>query len=1146
MTAGNVSRSDHDELQGPLPSTVEASDGHDRADAGRRAAPQPSVPRGSRYRRAGRAETVARWTGRAAQALTVWFAVAIVLARIAPEVVDAVSRVLEWAGLGIRPSLFSLVFLALLTSGLLRRQRSALWFVIAPMMLVGVGNGVVLVTLVSWGTPDPSEPESGGVLLIAEVAAVLAACSAIVVVLLRARDGFPARRVPGAWRLALTTLVSGLVAVTLAVFLTTGWVGATGTSIQDRVEWSVRASTAVLPMDEAFTVGTHRLANAASFWSGVTLLLAATVFLRSRRHTRGLAADDEIAARSLLLDHPSDDSLGYFATRRDRSLILSPDRRSAVSYRVVGGVCLAAGDPLGHPDSWPHAVEAWCDHARRYGWVPAVLAASERGARAYQRVSLHPMRLGDEAVIDTDIFTLDGPAMRGVRHAVARPTRAGYRVQVRRQRDVGPDELRALVVLADRWRRDGPERGFSMSLGRLGDATDPRVVLVTAHDADGDVVGLLSFVPWGRRGLSLDLMRRSPDAVAGVTELMVTRLVDEGRRTGIDTISLNFAVFRESFASGERIGASPRQRLARHLLLVASRWWQLEALYRSNDKYLPQWRPRLLCFQNASQLTQIMVAVGQAEGFLPDLSRRVRGDAVPNHLSAAYPEACLVAAVERLESAATTAAIPGRRLTQQQAVRHAKLDLVRGAGMDPYPAAVGRTHTVAELTAGETADVLALTTVSVAGRLVRQRDHGGVLFADLRDGTDEIQIMFTSDRPAARVGLWREVTDAADLVSVTGEPVRSGTGQLTVHVSSWEMAAKALTPPPEKFHGFTDPQARLRQRHVDLALDDRTATTLLRRSAAVRALRSTLHEDGFVEVETPMLQRVHGGANARPFVTHINAYDTDLTLRIAPELALKKLCVGGLGRIFEIGRNFRNEGVDATHNPEFTALEVYRAYADYTDMRHLTRRLVLAAATAVHGEPVARRPDGDVVRLDVEWPVVTVHDAVAAATGEEITPGSTLRDLRGTCVRLGVVAPPEATTGALVLALYDDLVEPHTQSPTFYTDFPVETSPLTRPHRDDPRLAERWDLVAFGAEIGTGYSELIDPVDQRRRLVEQSLLAAAGDPEAMEVDEEFLAALEFAMPPTGGLGIGVDRLVMLLVGTSIRETLTFPFVRPNR
>jgi lysyl-tRNA synthetase class 2 len=301
----------------------------------------------------------------------------------------------------------------------------------------------------------------------------------------------------------------------------------------------------------------------------------------------------------------------------------------------------------------------------------------------------------------------------------------------------------------------------------------------------------------------------------------------------------------------------------------------------------------------------------------------------------------------------------------------------------------------------------------------------------------------------------------------------------------------------------------------------------------------------FIEVETPILQRVHGGANARPFTTHINAYDVDLYLRIAPELFLKRLAIGGVGKVFELGRNFRNEGADATHNPEFTSLEAYQAYGDYTSMRVLTRDHIIEAAIAVHGEPISRRADGTVVRLDGEWPVHTVHGAVSRAVGQEVTPDTPLETLQAICEEKGVHWTPTMTHGAIVTELYDAFVEGQTVEPTFYTDFPLETSPLTRTHRRDPRLAERWDLVAFGAELGTAYSELIDPVDQRERLTQQSLLAAAGDPEAMEVDEEFLSALEFAMPPTGGLGIGVDRVYMMLIGASIRETLAFPFVRPS-
>lgn len=298
-----------------------------------------------------------------------------------------------------------------------------------------------------------------------------------------------------------------------------------------------------------------------------------------------------------------------------------------------------------------------------------------------------------------------------------------------------------------------------------------------------------------------------------------------------------------------------------------------------------------------------------------------------------------------------------------------------------------------------------------------------------------------------------------------------------------------------------------------------------------------------------MLQAVHGGANARPFRTHINAYDSDLYLRIAPELYLKRLCVAGMDHIFELNRNFRNEGADASHNPEFTSLEVYQAHADYTTMRSLTRELILHVARRVHGTPLALCPNpggpAEPVDLDRPWPVVTVHDAVSTACGTRVTPDTTPATLRRLCAEHDIVTPASATPGDLVVALYEALVEKQTVFPTFYVDFPLDACPLTRIHRDDPRLAERWDLVAFGAEIGTAYSELTDPLDQRRRLAEQSLLAAAGDSEAMELDEAFLTALEYAMPPTGGLGIGVDRLVMMLTGTTIRSTLAFPFVLPD-
>jgi len=348
---------------------------------------------------------------------------------------------------------------------------------------------------------------------------------------------------------------------------------------------------------------------------------------------------------------------------------------------------------------------------------------------------------------------------------------------------------------------------------------------------------------------------------------------------------------------------------------------------------------------------------------------------------------------------------------------------------------------------------------------------------------------------------------------------------------------------PDTHAGFTDPEARLSQRHLDLLVNSDAMQVLRDRSVAVRALREAFAVRGYAEVETPMLQAVHGGAAARPFRTHINAYDMELYLRIAPELYLKRLCVAGMKKVFELNRNFRNEGVDATHNPEFTSLEAYEAFGDYHTMRELTRAIVLEVATAVHGKPIAMRPEGP-VDLTEPWPVLTVHEAVSRAAGESLTSSTPVERVREVCERHGVHAPAEATAGELVVELYDALVEKQTTYPTFYTDFPLETSPLTRTHRTDPRLAERWDLVAFGMELGTAYSELIDPIEQRERLTAQSMKAAAGDLEAMQLDEAFLTALEYAMPPTGGLGLGVDRLVMLLTGTTIRATLAFPFHRP--
>jgi lysyl-tRNA synthetase class 2 len=486
--------------------------------------------------------------------------------------------------------------------------------------------------------------------------------------------------------------------------------------------------------------------------------------------------------------------------------------------------------------------------------------------------------------------------------------------------------------------------------------------------------------------------------------------------------------------------------------------------------------------------------------------------------------------------------------SEQMRVRMAKAERLRAAGIEPYPVGYPRTHTIAQVRAQHpdlAPDTATGETVGVAGRVMLYRAGGKLCFATIRDGTGEIQVMISLDRVGEEaLAAWKSNVDLGDHIGVTGEVITSRSGELSVLADSFAITAKSLRPLPDKHAGLTDPQSRVRMRYVDLIVNPEARRLAELRASVTRAIREELHRQGFIEAETPILQALHGGANARPFATHINAYDMPLYLRIALELYLKRLMVGGLERVYEIGRNFRNEGVDATHNPEFTMLEAYEAYGDYTSIGALTRSMILSAAEAGVGGTVVRRADGSEHDIGGEWPSISVHDAVSAALGEKVTPDTGADELRRLAGRAGIALDPAWNAGQVLLEMYEHLVEATTVLPTFYRDFPVEVSPLTRAHREDPRLAERWDLVAFGTEIGTGYSELVDPVEQRARLTAQSLLAAGGDAEAMQLDEDFLRALEYGMPPAGGMGMGIDRVLIMLTGASIRETILFPIVKP--
>lgn len=505
----------------------------------------------------------------------------------------------------------------------------------------------------------------------------------------------------------------------------------------------------------------------------------------------------------------------------------------------------------------------------------------------------------------------------------------------------------------------------------------------------------------------------------------------------------------------------------------------------------------------------------------------------------------------------------GAERSEQERVRLDKRARILEGGGDPYPVGVPRTTTLAavrERHAGLGEQAVTDDEVSVTGRVVFQRGRGKLFFAVLQEGDGtRLQVMLAQEaRPdrglpvgvgAEALAAWKADVDLGDHVSVTGRVVTSGTGELSVLAASWVLASKALRPLPNLYEGAEmSEEARVRSRYVDLVVREQARQVVRARAAVVGALRSVLGGRGFLEVETPMLQTLHGGASARPFSTRSNAFDMELFLRIAPELFLKRCVVGGLEKVFEINRNFRNEGADSTHSPEFAMLEMYEAYGDYDSMADLTRDLVQASVRAVReAAPDLLLPEAD--ELLAPWSQVSMYGSLSAAAGAAVTPRTPAEELLVLAERVGMAVgddPGDRGHGKLVEHLWEHLVVPTLSGPTFVRDFPVETSPLVRAHRSEPGVVEKWDLYVRGFELATGYSELVDPVVQRERFVEQARLAAAGDDEAMQLDEDFLAAMETGMPPTGGVGMGVDRLLMALTGLGIRETVLFPLVRPGR
>ena len=488
-------------------------------------------------------------------------------------------------------------------------------------------------------------------------------------------------------------------------------------------------------------------------------------------------------------------------------------------------------------------------------------------------------------------------------------------------------------------------------------------------------------------------------------------------------------------------------------------------------------------------------------------------------------------------------------LPEQLRIRREKRAGLIERGVEPYPVSVARTSTLAEIRAKYSTLEIDTTTgdiQSLTGRIIFKRDTGKLCFATLREGDGtELQAMLSLDKVGEEtLNTWKSDIDLGDIVSVTGEIITSKRGELSILANSYAIAAKSLRPLPNDHKPMSE-ETRVRMRYVDLIVREEARSNARLRPAVMRSLRETFQRENFLEVETPMLQVMHGGAAARPFKSFSNAYDMDLYLRIAPELFLKRCVVGGIERVFEINRNFRNEGADSSHSPEFAMIESYQAYGDWRSIADLTCTLVQNAALAIAGSHVVTHHDGRQADLGGKWREISLYDAISEGVGEKVSALTSLDDLKKIATKLGMKIDPKWITGKLAEEIFEHVAKDQLIAPTFVMGFPVDTSPLVRAHRELPGVAEKWDLYVDGFELATGYSELIDPVIQRERLVEQATLGANGDLEAMQVDEDFLRAMEFAMPPTGGMGMGVDRLLMALTGLGIRETILFPLVKPE-
>lgn len=856
-------------------------------------------------------------------------------------------------------------------------------------------------------------------------------------------------------------------------------------------------------------------------------------FLKSTQKYEGrvLTAEDELRIRQLLAQHGEQDSLGYFATRRDKMVIFAPDTKAAITYRILGGISLASADPIGSEASWPAAIHEWLKEARENGLIPAVLAAGERGVRYYQQHGLKALELGDEAVIDVQEFSAPSRQRTPLLKAARRLQLAGYKAQVRRQKDIPTTELYSLTLRAAQWREKHKERGgFSMALSRLGEPADDRCVLVEAFDPAGMLQGLLSLVPWGRHGLSLDFMCANRSGQSGLSEFMIHELVAASPRLDVSRISLNFVMFRSVFEQASRVGAGAFILGYRACLRLLSRTVQLESLYRFTVKSDPRWHPRFSCFPHVHQVPRITWMSLTAEGYL------LYWRQIPLPHSEG-DTASFVDTVQEIskQPPSIKKRISGRKVHRADRSRREKLNKYGEGGNEPYMMSF---VTDSELAAVRKqfcelpSNTRSGQSCRVAGRVVAKREMGKVCFLVLSDFNGNIQAILDA-QVLGRCHL-REIVrqiDLGDMLGVKGEILKSQRGELSVLVCEWVLTAKCLHPFPLERARESGESRLERPSYLELITCKESREMVLLEYRVRSALQKCLIQRNFQEVETPIgLVHRFRQENTHRFLSS-NITSPYIYMQNASGLYLKSLCVAGMGRIFEFSRGVCSKA-EQTPDQEVTSLELYQVYTDYLGAIDLARELIQQATrTALGREIVEGHKCESVVKIDIsgQWNVIPVHAAVAAALHSPITIETEHDELVRACTCAGVAIPTDASSEQLVMCAFEQLVVTTTVQPTFYIDYPLSSSPFTRQTRHDSRLAERWGLFAFGVEIATGSSELTDPIERQRRSTLQLFDAAtAVDSNAVELEEELLLALEYGMPPTASLKMRLDRVLVIL------------------